>query len=225
MTLLSFSKFTRFALAAGLAVFLVSGCETLPSKDYSLYRQHMPRSILVLPPLNESVDANAPYSWLTTISEPLGELGYYVFPVVVVDEFMKENGLPDPEEMHSVPLEKIDEVFGADAVLYVTLEEFGQTFELVNSVTRVKARARLVDVRTGVELWTNNVNYSEGSSGGVPGGFLENVIAAVLTQVSDSLADTAHEAARLANRELVGAVGYGLLSGPLHPEFDAGIRE
>lgn len=44
-------------------------------------QQAAPRSILVLPPMNSSVDVNAPYSYLSTISTPLAEKGYYVFPV------------------------------------------------------------------------------------------------------------------------------------------------
>ena len=45
----------------------------------------MPRSILVLPPINESMDVNVTYSWLTTASQPIAEKGFYVYPVAVMD--------------------------------------------------------------------------------------------------------------------------------------------
>jgi hypothetical protein len=37
----------------------------------------------------------------------LAEKGYYVLPVAVIDQFLKENGLPTPAEMNGIPLEKI----------------------------------------------------------------------------------------------------------------------
>ena len=59
------------------------------------------------------------------MTRPLAELGYYVFPVVLVDHFFKENGMPTPGEMVQAPLEKIREIIGADAVLYITLKQYG----------------------------------------------------------------------------------------------------
>src|SRR5689334_21500588 len=105
-------------------LMLATGCAAPARLDYSVYRAHVPKSVLVLPPLNQSVEVNAPYGYLATISRPLAECGYYVFPVAVIDAFLKENGLPTPGEMHAISLQKIHEVFGADAVLYVTIEEY-----------------------------------------------------------------------------------------------------
>lgn len=208
----------RLAWLGSLALLAVGGCTTVPEKDYSAFRASMPRSILVLPPLNESVDAGASYSYLTVASEALGERGYYVFPVAVVDEFMKENGLPGPEEMHAVPLERIGEVIGADAVLYVTLEEFGQKFELLSSTTRVRARASLVDVASGQELWNGDVNHAVGSSSS-GGGLLADLVTAAVTQAANTVSDRVHDAARVANGRLVASDGDGLLYGPRHPRF------
>ena len=82
-------------------ILLVQGCATATVKpfDYSAYLAHMPRSILVLPPTNESTEVMAPYIYLSTVTRPLAEQGYYVFPVAVIDSMMKENGLSSPEEM------------------------------------------------------------------------------------------------------------------------------
>ena len=106
-----------------MALMLV-GCAAPKPYDYTNYRQHLPRSILVLPPLNESTDVKGTYSYLSTVTFPLAELGYYVFPVAVVDQFLKENGMPTAGEMHQVPLNKVRDIVGADAVLYVTLLQY-----------------------------------------------------------------------------------------------------
>ena len=212
---------TKPIIALAMASMLAGGCATGPKEDpYVLYRELMPRSILVLPPINESVDVNATYSWLTTASEPIGEKGYYVFPVAIVDEFLKENGLPNPEDMHAAPLDKLDEVFGADAVLYVTVEDYGQKFKLVSSDTVVRARAELVDIKSGQSIWQNRVNYSRSGSGSQQGGLLAAIVVAAVEQAGNTINDAAHDATRFANAELLDSRSRGLLLGPLNPGFE-----
>ena len=74
------ARLTSSVLLTLATATLGAGCATT-STDYRAYIQHMPRSILVLPPLNESAEVLAPYSFLSTITRPLAERGYYVFPV------------------------------------------------------------------------------------------------------------------------------------------------
>lgn len=216
------------ALACLLASTMLAGCttSTLPVEDpYAAYRDHMPRSILVLPPANESVDVLAPWSWVTTVSEPIAEQGYYVFPVAIVDAFMKENGLPLPEDMHAAPLDKLGEVFGADAVLYVTLTEFGQKFELLSSTTRVDAVGQLVDVDTGLVLWQGELNHADSGNNGSSNGLLGSLVNAAVNQIGGTLTDRPHDAAIIANRQWFRDSRKGLLKGPRHPGFEAQMAE
>ena len=213
---------SRIARLLGLApVLLTAACATMEPHDYTAYREHMPRSILVLPPLNESVDVNASYVWLSTITMPVAERGYYVFPVAVVDAFMKDNGLPGPDEMHSVSLQKLREVFGADAVLYVVIEDWGQKYVVLSSNTVARARARLVDTATGVEIWQGRADFTESSSSG-SSDLLTMVISAALEQIIDSTADATHGVARQANYLMVYDERAGFLPGPRSPSTDAG---
>jgi len=213
---------SRISRLLGLApVLLTAACATMEPHDYTAYREHMPRSILVLPPLNESVDVNASYVWLSTITMPVAERGYYVFPVAVVDAFMKDNGLPGPDEMHSVSLQKLREVFGADAVLYVVIEDWGQKYVVLSSNTVVRARARLVDTATGVEIWQGRADFTESSSSG-SSDLLTMVISAALEQIIDSTADATHGVARQANYLMVYDERAGFLPGPRSPSTDAG---
>src|SRR5215211_6924656 len=101
------------ALCWTALALIVAGCATTPPCDYTNFRQHRPRSILVLPPLNQSTAVEGTYGYLSAVTMPLAELGYYVFPVAVVDQFLKENGMPTAGEMHQVPLKKVSEIIGA----------------------------------------------------------------------------------------------------------------
>jgi len=215
-------RFLMLCIACAVLI-LTGGCVTTTSPDYSAYRAHIPKSVLVLPPLNQSVEVNAPYAYLSTITRPLAECGYYVFPVAVVDALMKENGLPTPAEMHSVSLKKIHEVFGADAVLYVTIEEYGQKYLVLSSTTVVKARASLVDVATGTTLWkgTAQAARSSGDSGGSLVGML---VTAAVAQIVNTTTDQAHMLAYQANAQMIFNDHNGLLLGPYNPGYATDTR-
>jgi hypothetical protein len=207
----------RFIPLLAWMLVLLTACATSPGHDYALFRARLPRSILVLPPLNDSVDVNAPYIYLATITRPLVNQGYYVFPVAMVDAFMKENGLPSAYDMHNVSLGKIHEVFGADAVLYVTILDWGQKYVLLSSNTVVKAQARLVDVQTGQLLWNGEQYAVEGSGGG--GDLIAMAIVALVDQIIDTLNDRTYELSRRANYSMIYDQYDGFLRGPYHPDY------
>ncbi len=194
-----------------IALLFLSGCASVPPKDYTAFRKSNPRSILVLPPANETNDVLAPYSLLTTITRPLSELGYYVVPIVMADQLLKENGLTIPAEMHQAPLQKLHDVFGSDAVLYITIEKYGSKYQVLASNTFVFARASLVDARDGTKLWEGRVQTEfQGQSG---------LIQALVTQVLNKLVDQAHQVAAMASVQLLLPPGQGLPKGPRHPEY------
>ncbi len=204
--------------AACLMLLAVAACGKSGPTDYGAYRAQMPASILVLPPTNQSVEVNAPYSYLSTITRPIAEAGYYVFPVAVVDAYMKENGLPTPADMHGVPLEKLDEVFGPDAVLYVDIEAYGQEYQLLSSAAVVRANAKLVDVDTGTTIWDGKINAAH-SSGGGGSNLLVALIGAAISQAVGTTVDASHGVAVTANRKLFSG-RRGLLLGPYHPRYE-----
>lgn len=203
-----------FKLLPAILLVFISGCVTTPPYDYSAFLKHRPRSILVLPPLNQTTDVNAPYTYLSTITRPLAECGYYVFPVAVVDAYMQENGLPSAEEMHGVALDKIRNIIGADAVLYVTIEEWGQKYVVVQSITTIQAKAKLIDTASGELIWQGTQAVSQGSGGGDP---IAMLIAAVVTQIVNSMADYTHDLSRVAHYGMIYNPEQGFLAGPYLP--------
>ncbi len=192
---------------------LLTGCVNREPYDYTSLIESKPRSILVLPPVNNTVEVEAPYIYLSTITQPLAERGYYVFPVTLIDNLMKQNGLPTPEDMHSVALNKIDEIIGADSVLYVTIDEWGQKYQVTASVSTVDVKMKLVDVKTGVVLWEGN-SRAQKSSGDGGGGLLGAMIGAIVTQMMSEVVDHTPTLARQVNRDALYNATNGLLTGP-----------
>lgn len=207
--------------AAVLAIALMlTGCASQAKYDYSAFRQSKPQSILVLPPNNLSPDVRATYSMMATVTSPLAEAGYYVFPVALVDQTFRENGMTDAGEAHDAPPAKLAEVFGADAVLYITVDEYGAKYMLLDSQVIVSASARLVDLRNGQLLWEGKASASNAEgrdSGG--GGLVGMLIGALVRQVANNLGDQGYPVARMTSYRLLSARPGGLLPGPRSPDY------
>jgi hypothetical protein len=210
---------TRLSFAAIVAWgLLTAGCQTAKPYDYTNFRAHPPRSILVLPPLNESTAVEGTYGYLTTVTRPVAERGYYVFPVAVVDQFMKDNGLPTANEMQEAPLAKVAEITGADAVLFLDLKQYGAHYQVLSSMVTVEVFAKLVDTRTGILLWQGHGVAQQGSGGS--GSILGDLISAAISQAINKHADRAHQVSRLANANLFFPEDTGLPYGPYSPKYE-----
>jgi hypothetical protein len=202
---------------------VLASCTTPVDYDYSAYLNHMPRSILVLPPLDETIEVDVASGCLSHITRPLAERGYYVFPVAVVDAMMKENGLPTSGEMQQVSLKKLDEVFGADAVMYLTVKEWGTSYKVVDTATIVTIDARLVDVKTGIELWRGQKTAEVHSSSGAGDPF-SLLAAALVTQVISTTTDQSRALSATTDQLLFFDPHVGLLPGPYDPHRDEELK-
>jgi hypothetical protein len=217
---MQFKKYVSL-LAAG-AVLLLAGCATQPPFDYTAYKASRPKSILVLPPLNNTPEVQAPYSVLAQATYPLAESGYYVLPVTLVTEAFRENGMTQPADMHGTSTQKLREIFGADAALYVNIKDYGTSFQVLSSVTVVSADAKLIDLKTGQQLWTGSASASseEGQSNQQAGGLVGLLITAIVKQVVASASDQSHQIAGIATNRLMSAgQKNGLLYGPRSPNY------
>lgn len=213
------AKFFKFALLTSV-VMVFAGCATGPTYDYTAFKKSSPRSILILPPVNESPDVKATYSMLSQMTFPLAESGYYVLPVALVDETFKQNGLTVASDIQSLPTKKLRDIFGADAALYVTITQYGTTYAVIDSVTAVTAKAKLVDLKTAEVLWegsaTANNNQNNNSGGGIAG----MLISAVVKQILNSTFDASHQVAGAASQRLLSAGSVnGVLYGPYSQKY------
>jgi len=225
MTVSAFSlgtAVTRWSqLAAALVVVAALGaCATPSPYDYTAFRENRPVSMLVLPPLNETPEVAATYGVLSQVTLPLAEAGYYVLPVTLMDETFRQNGLNNPAEIHDVSPQKLREIFGADAVVYIKVTQYGTSYVVVSSETRVTAQARIVDLRTGQLLWQGSAtaSSSEGRSSN-QGGLAGLLITAIVTQIVETASDTSFNFSGVASQRLLSPRKNGVLYGPRSPNY------
>jgi len=203
-----------------LALALLGGCAAPKTIDYTAYKQARPKSILVLPPINESPEVQASYSLVSQVTYPLAEAGYYVLPIALVDETFRQNGLTTANDIQAVPPAKLHDIFGADSALYITVTNYGTKYMLISSDTSVTASAKLVDLRTGTTLWTGSAHASseEGNNNG--GGLIGMLITAAVKQVINSSTDAAHPIAGITSARLLSpGQRAGILYGPRNPKY------
>jgi hypothetical protein len=215
-------RWAKLAVCLLPALFVV-GCATHKTApyDYTAFKQSDPHSIVILPPLNNSPDVNATYSMYAQLTYPLAEAGYYVFPVALVDETFKQNGLSTATDIHAVSTDKLRDIFGADAALYVTISSYGSSYTVINSVVTVTASAKLVDLKTKAILWTGtaSANNNEGNNNS-NGGLIGALVAAAVKQVVHSTTDASHPVAGTASARLLsGGTRDGILYGPRSPSY------
>jgi len=209
----------RITLAlSAVCLLLLSACSTPSAKpDQSAFRNSKLASILVLPPVNQSPDIRGSLTFYATVTRPLSEAGYYVFPVAMVDATFKENGLQMADDIHEAPLAKLQSIFGADAVLYITVEKYGSSYVVLDSQTVVSAKARLVDARTGTLLWQGQASASDAEGRDNNNGLAGVLINSVIHQLASNIGNPGHQVAKIASARLLSPHTGGILYGPRSP--------
>lgn len=205
-----------------LITLSLGACVSLPpAYDYSQFRNADPHSVLILPPINNTNEVIATHSVLANLTYPIAESGFYVFPVSLVEQTFINNGLTVPYDMHQAPIVKLREIFGADTALYTTIEEYGTSYVVISSETRVTLTARLVDLRTGIEIWKGDASASSAETNGSSGGGLAGLLVeAALTQIIETVIDTGFDIANISSDRLLNSRSHnGLLHGPRSPQY------
>lgn len=210
---------TLYAVTVFVAVL---GCAPKRT-DYTRYLQHFPKSILVLPPINESLEVQASGMFLSTTTTFLAERGYYVFPVAVVDALFKAEGVPLPPEMHAVPIEKLRRIFGADAVLYVTIKQWTTTYLVFNTTTTVVLDYRLVDTSSEAELWRwqQAFQYSPSNQ---QSNLASMLVVATVHAAQSGSGRLERDVAAAANNTAFNTPHHGLLTGHRHPDYEKHLQ-
>lgn len=211
---------SKLLISALVSFIALTGCASKP-KDFSAFDRSDPKTILILPPKNSSPEVKATYGFYSSVQMPIAESGFYVLPITLVDEHFKTNGLTISDEIHIVEREKLREVFGADAALYIDIKEYGTKYFVIGSASIVRAEGRLIDLRDGRELWKGEAAASsEEGQNNNQGGIAGLLIAAIVKQVMATALDQSYDVAKMANLRLFHAQSpNGLLYGPRHPLY------
>ena len=202
-------KLLKLLLISTIAV-LSSSCSNNSTKGqaFSQMYNENPVAILVLPAINHSTAADAPILYSSTINEPLSNAGFYVLPIEVTNKFLRNEGLTDGSSLKDIPPQKFAEPFGADAVLYVTIQTWDSNYAITAGNVTVESSFHMKSCKTGETLWRFKDRLVVNTSGNSGGGLLAAIIA---TAIATSLQDYV-PIARDINKLALKTVPYGKYS-------------
>lgn len=204
------------ALALAVAL-LLTGCATQQVKqDLSAFRAAKPRSILVVPAANKSLDVDAPNYLLTTLTVPLAEKGYYVFPVHTAKTVLEQEGFYDGDQVHKQAPETLAALFGADAVLFVTINRWDAQYAVLATTVTVDFDYRLV-YKDGTEIWKANKKMQYTPQNQSTGNPIADLVASAVTAALQRAKPNYMPLAQMANVQVIAAEPTAIPNGPYLP--------
>jgi len=201
-----------FAISS-LVLFSVSSTKF---EAYPNMYNNSPKSIIVLPPINYSTAADAKEYLACTITEPLAEAGYYVFPIDVTNEFLKSEGLYDTELISDDIILQFNKITGADAILIPELIYWDKNYYVLGGNVKVGVRYTLKSTYTAEVLWiyegmlTVDTSSNQGGGGGL--GLLINLAATAIQTAQQDYFPIAQQA----NQKIFKNIPYGAY----HKKYD-----
>ncbi|TCK01928.1 hypothetical protein EV694_0571 [Volucribacter psittacicida] len=205
-----------FVISIAFVSLMLSACSSVKKEpyDYTAFKQSNPKSILLVMPVNNSVESNAEVSVLAQASRPIAELGYYVFPVTLVDDVFRQNGLMNGNDIQQASIQKVQQIFDADAVMYLDVSEYGSSYQVFDTKIKVSVSGKLVDLRTAKVLWEGEAKVVS-SSTNANDGVLSALLKAAISQIVNTVKDKGYQVSQQATHSLFnyGKNG-GLLKGP-----------
>ena len=181
---------------------------------YASFRQANPRSILIVPVVNRTVEVTAADYFMSTIAKPVAERGYYVYPTYLVKRLMEDDGLGDADLVHQTDPKRLGGLFGSDAILYVTIDQWDAKYAVFSTSVEVSFRYVLKSAHTSETLWSTQEahRYSsqdQGSGSGL-GGLLVAAVSAGIAKAAPDFIPLAQKA----NANAVQTPHHGLPAGP-----------
>lgn len=176
-----------------IALFLLislAGCQAVETKRQafpSMYDDGVkPVTIVVVPALNSSTAADAGELMMATVAQPFADNGYYVVPLPLVAQVFRDEGISDGAEMLNVPAEVLRDSFGADSVLYITIEKWETNYAVLAANVIVGLSYVLRSTQDDSVLWSYKTEMVVNTGGNSTGFLLADI---VKTAVSTALTD------------------------------------
>lgn len=193
-------KFLKISIAI-FVVTLLSACQTTTGQRQTGFEDAKPSSILILPVVNNSVDVDAPLAVYSSLPVMLAEKGYYVYPSNTVKTVLEYEGLYEPAQIHQLPTETIAQMFGADVVLYVTIQRWDTTYVLISSTTEVDFTYEFKN-KAGETIWKASKKMQYTPQNSSSGNALADLIGAVITATVNRAAPDYMPLTRMANYQV-----------------------
>lgn len=152
-----------------LLPLLAAACASTPPPPPPVYLNKEIRRLVVLPPFNETIDAEAWRTVWPPLIQGVAGRGYTVVPQSEVEAFyLKNRFFNTPEEIQIYTPAEVAKEFNAEGVLYTNIHRWGYKYVGVYSEYGVDLEFRLTDAKGGEPAWKDRIDLvrSEAIRGG-----------------------------------------------------------
>lgn len=211
-----------------LACCIVTSCgvtnTTTRVTQYGKMYDEKPLTLLVMPPINNSSNAEAKDLLYTSISRPLVEAGYYVISPLLAMDILKAESAYDAENFFDAPLDVFNNFFGADAVVFSVIDTWtkkGMGIETKIRYVIKSAHTNEILFDRSCDLYLD-LSVNSGYSYGLLGALVDLAASAIVTAATDHIV-----AARRANYYIMQDIPRGKYS-PDHMidmEYPADVKD
>tara|TARA_B100000242_G_scaffold16762_1_gene10316 strand:- start:3475 stop:4155 length:681 start_codon:yes stop_codon:yes gene_type:complete len=210
-----------------LSIFLVlivfQGCAALATETKlqafpGMYDERQPLSILVVPAINKTTAAEASEFFNISITEPLSNSGYYTMPVEIVRDIFLKEGVVDSSMIINLPMSVFKNSFGADAVLFVTINQWDKNYIVIAGNVTVGMDYVMKSTDSGEILWQYSATTVLNTSGD-SGFFLTDIITTAINTAAANYLPVAMQA----NYQAFTALPHGKYSKLHRQDGDVGV--
>ncbi len=174
----------RITLAISLMI-LVTACAEIQTKGEAFPKMYSetekPVSILVVPAINKSTAADAATLVNSTLTVPFVDNGYYVLPISIVSDIFEREGIVEGTQIKGLPLEVFKSNFGADSVLYITINKWDTNYVVIAANVVVGMSYVLVSTTDNQVLWSYEQEIVVDTSGDSTGLIVADILKTAIT--------------------------------------------
>jgi len=176
----------------------VTSCSTTATKipksvAYKQMYDEKPLTILLMPPINRSINVEAKEYFHSTLNVFLSNCGYYVIPPILSMDVLKKESAYDAEMFLNSSLTKFNDVFGADMVIFTIIDKWKKS--TLSSKVQVKIEYIIKSTKTNQVLYarTGDITCDTSVSTGVGGlwGMAANMAFSALKTATTNYIDVA----------------------------------
>ncbi|MDB0050894.1 DUF799 domain-containing protein [Pseudomonadales bacterium] len=185
-----FRQQARFLLGIFVVAIFATGCTGVQTESEAyprMYNGERPLSIVVVPAINKTTAADAGDLMNVTLTQPLADNGYYVLPIAIASEIFKKEGIVAGEQLLGVPTSIFRNGFGADAVLFVTINKWEKSYILISGSVTVGLSYVMLSTDSNEVLWSYKQELKVDTSGGSANPLSRIISSAISTALTDYL--------------------------------------
>jgi hypothetical protein len=189
-------KKNNFIVLIAIVLAITSCTTTAPVTKLQAYKgiyDEKPLIALIMPPINRSTNIDAKEYFHSTLYTPLADAGYYVIPPFLSMEILKKESAFDAELFLDTPLNKFNEVFGADMAVFTIIHKWDKSS--IASKVNVEIEFIIKSTKTNEILYTRRgeIRYDTSLSTGLGGigGLVANLTLSGLNTLGTKYVDVA----------------------------------